>query len=169
MTPEELSDHTHNGMMNHALSSVAAIFEGDGWSPCDALRAANGLMEPAFRAWGELMDRVMADDKRIRELEAELAARDNMGNEVLRILREATGRRDFHSEMEAAEWAAKLLAEARLDSARLDAAERGKFSIRNNAMSDKWEVTTGDLHPAHRRSVSKKTLRAAIDAAMEGK
>lgn len=45
--------------------------------------------------------------RRIRELEAELAVRDNMGNEVLRILREATGKRDFHSEMEAAEWAAK--------------------------------------------------------------
>lgn len=72
MTPEELSDHTHNGMMNHALSSVAAIFEGDGWSPCDALHAANGLLEPAFRAWGELINRVMADDKRIRELEAEI-------------------------------------------------------------------------------------------------
>lgn len=49
---------------------------------------------------------------RIRELEAELAARDNCANEVLRILREATGKRDFHSEMEAAEWAAKALAEA---------------------------------------------------------
>ncbi len=56
---------------------------------------------------------------RIRELEAELQVRDNMGNEVLRILREATGKRDFHSEMEAAELAAKMLADARLDSARL--------------------------------------------------
>lgn len=50
--------------------------------------------------------------KRIRELEAELQVRDNSANEVLRILREATGKRDFHSEMEAVEWAAKLLAEA---------------------------------------------------------
>ncbi len=41
--------------------------------------------------------------KRIQQLEAELQVRDNMGNEVLRILREAMGRRDFHSEMEAAE------------------------------------------------------------------
>lgn len=52
-------------------------------------------------------------ESRIRELEAELAVRDNMGDEVLRILREATGKRDFHSEMEAAEWAAKMLADAR--------------------------------------------------------
>jgi hypothetical protein len=62
---------------------------------------------------------VIAMKRRIRELEAELQVRDNMGNEVLRILREATGKRDFHSEMEAAEWAAKMLAEARKDSARL--------------------------------------------------
>ena len=59
-----------------------------------------------------------AAQSRIRELEAELQVRDDMGNEVLRILREATGKRDFHSEMEAAEWAAKMLADARLDSAR---------------------------------------------------
>lgn len=61
---------------------------------------------------------VVAMKRRIRELEAELQVRDNMGNEVLRILREATGRRDFHSEMEAAEWAARMLADARLDAAR---------------------------------------------------
>lgn len=46
---------------------------------------------------------------RIRELEAELQVRDDMGDEVLRILREATGRRDFHSEMEAAQWAARMI------------------------------------------------------------
>lgn len=45
---------------------------------------------------------IKAAQQRIRELEAELAVRDNMGDEVLRILREATGKRDFHSEMEAA-------------------------------------------------------------------
>lgn len=54
---------------------------------------------------------IKAAQQRIRELEAELAVRDNMGDEVLRILREATGKRDFHSEMEAAEWAARMLAE----------------------------------------------------------
>jgi len=48
-------------------------------------------------------------EARIRELEAELDVRDDMGDEVLRILREATGRRDFHSEMEAAEYAAELI------------------------------------------------------------
>lgn len=54
---------------------------------------------------------------------------------------------------------------ARKDSERLDEAARGKYSIRYNAMNEQWEVTTGDLHPAHRRSTSRKTLRAAIDAA----
>lgn len=68
-----------------------------------------------------IMDRKQREMKaRIRELEAEIAVRDNIGNEVLRILREATGKRDFHSEMEAAEHAAKMLAEARQDGARLD-------------------------------------------------
>ena len=62
-------------------------------------------------------------NRRIRELEAELQVRDNMGDEVLRILREATGRRDFHSEMEAAEWAAKLLDEARRPWRQMTAAE----------------------------------------------
>lgn len=57
---------------------------------------------------------------RIRELEAELAVRDNSANEVLRILREATRKRDFHSEMEAAEHAAKMLAEARANLAKAD-------------------------------------------------
>ena len=57
---------------------------------------------------------------RTRELEAEIAVRDNMGDEVLRILREVTGKRGFHSEMEAAEWAARMLAEARRDGARLE-------------------------------------------------
>lgn len=53
--------------------------------------------------------------KRIQQLESELQVRDNSANEVLRILREATGKRDFHSEMEAAEWAAKMLAERKED------------------------------------------------------
>lgn len=66
-----------------------------------------------------IMDRKQRDmSRRIRELEAELQVRDNSANEVLRILREATGKRDFHSEMEAAQWAAKMLAEARKDAER---------------------------------------------------
>ncbi len=63
---------------------------------------------------------VVAMKRRIRELEAELQVRDNSANEVLRILREATGKRDCHSEMEAAEWAAKMLAEARIASFKAD-------------------------------------------------
>lgn len=131
MTLEELSDHTHNGMMNHALSSVAAIFEGDGWSPCDALKAANGLMEPAFRAWGELTERIIADDKRIRELETELA-------------------------------------EAREDSERLDAVQRGSWTIHYRSMNSRWELLTDHAHPAHRKTYTGKTARAAIDAARKG-
>jgi hypothetical protein len=56
-------------------------------------------------------------ESRIRELEAELAVRDNMGDKVLRILREATGKRGFHSEMEAAEAAAKEIEELRANGA----------------------------------------------------
>lgn len=173
MTPEELSQHTHDGMMKCALSSVAAIFEGDGWSPCDALRAANGLMEPAFRAWGELIERVMADDKRIRELEAEIAVRDNMGNEVLRILREATGRRDFHSEMEAAEWAAKMLAEARRDGARKQfLCEQGCYMAHDKDGETCWLIwpygKDGDGQP-ETQSGMYDLHNAAIDAAMEAK
>ena len=76
------------------------------------------------RLFNERGERLDAYRNRIRELEAELQVRDNCANEVLRILREATGKRDFHSEMEAAEHAAKMLAEARLDSARLKTALR---------------------------------------------
>lgn len=56
-----------------------------------------------------MADLKVAAERRILELEAELAVRDNMGNEVLRILREVTGKRDFHSEREAAEWAARMI------------------------------------------------------------
>jgi hypothetical protein len=73
MTPQELSDKTHNGMMNAALGSVAALFERDGWSPCDALKAANELLEPAFDAWNVLMTRVESDADRLAALERELA------------------------------------------------------------------------------------------------
>lgn len=66
---------------------------------------------------GPIEDLMESLRQRIRELDAEIAVRDNMGNEVLRILREATGKRDFHSEIEAAEWAAKLLAQARAKEA----------------------------------------------------
>ena len=61
------------------------------------------------------------------------------------------------------------LAEARKDGERLDEAARGQYSIRYNAMNEQWEVVTGDLHPAHRRSASRKTIRAAIDAARGAK
>jgi len=51
--------------------------------------------------------------KRVRELEAEVQVRDDSANETLRILREALPNRGFHSEMEAAEAAAKEIAELR--------------------------------------------------------
>lgn len=114
---------------------------------------------------------------RIRELEAEIAVRDNMGNEVLRILREATGRRDFHSEMEAAEWAAKLLAEARKDTARL------AFMLDIDSDQIRWSSVPWfdeamdhivSLQPKTRADwnakwleVVRKHIDAAIDAAMK--
>ena len=73
MTLEELSDHTHNGMMNHALHSVSALFEADGWGPCDSIKAANELLKPAWDAWSTLMERVTNDAARIAQLEAALA------------------------------------------------------------------------------------------------
>jgi hypothetical protein len=73
MTVEELSDHTHNGQMNRALHSVAALFEQDGWGPCDSIKAANELMKPAWDAWSTLMERVTKDTARITELQAALA------------------------------------------------------------------------------------------------
>lgn len=100
---------------------------------------------------------------RIRELEAELQVRDNMGDEVLRILREATGRRDFHSEMEAAEWAAKMLADARRDGARVEAWERmNRKGCRPGCEydPDRGFIGWGWKHDTY------KTWREAMDAAM---
>lgn len=137
---------------------------------------------------------------RIRELEAELQVRDNMGNEVLRILREATGKRDFHSEMEAAEWAARMLAEtlektdklvleaqhgekravdtvvdlrreladARLDSARLDWVE--SQCVFQMTVPQFWRNRNGKISFApfdEAKLVEADSVRAAIDAAME--
>lgn len=58
---------------------------------------------------GPIEDLMESLRQRIRELNAEIAVRDNMGDEVMRILREATGKRDFHSEMEAAKYAAEII------------------------------------------------------------
>jgi uncharacterized protein (DUF3084 family) len=92
------------------LSRVCMMADGnDTWDLSDNdTRALRHVLaeRDQFKQASEL------SDLRIRELESELAVRDNSANEVLRILREATGKRDFHSEMEAAEWAAKMLAEA---------------------------------------------------------
>jgi len=57
------------------------------------------------------------------------------------------------------------LAEARKDGERIGDAEKGQYSMRYNAMSERWEIVTGHIHPAHRKHVAKKTLRAALDAA----
>lgn len=118
---------------------------------------------------------LLARDRRIRELEAELQVRDNMGDEVLRLLREATGRRDFHSEMEAAEWAAKMLANARLDSARLDWLQEWMKFGRNDLLT-RYRVFDGKMyanriHPDDAMGAKaipgQDNIRAAIDAAMK--
>ena len=61
------------------------------------------------------------------------------------------------------------LAEAREDARRLTDAEKGQYSMRYNAMNERWEINTGELHPSHRRFVVKNTLRSAIDAARGAK
>ena len=119
--------------------------------------------------------------RRIRELEAELAVRDNMGNEVLRILREATGRRDFHSEMEAAAWAAKMLDDAveagreavelaRLDSARLDHVIDNFEDINFDGWYDHFDFNAVDAaedgNEAHRIE-HRKAWRKYLDAAIK--
>lgn len=75
----------------------------------------------------------------VERLEAGIQVRDNMGNEVLRILREATGRRDFHSEMEAADLTEYLLAEVQR---------------RKKALEVLFAMANAHRHEAHiRRSV----------------
>lgn len=145
------------------LSRVCLMAEGDStWSNLtknDMLALRYVLAERnEFKQSSEL------SALRIRELEAEIAVRDNMGNEVLRILREATGKRDFHSEMEAAEWAAKMLADVRLDSARLDwlmpvlSLADGDGDLRAVALAN--QVMRRAMDPTI-------SSRAAIDAAMK--
>lgn len=51
--------------------------------------------------------------KRVRELESEIEVRDNSANLVFDTLKAALPNRGFHSEMEAAEAAAKEIAELR--------------------------------------------------------
>lgn len=108
--------------------------------------------------------------RRIRALEAELAVRDNMGDEVLRILREATGKRDFYSEMEAAEWAAKMLADARLDSARLDHVIDNFEEVNFDGWYDHFDFnavdTSDDGNEAHRIE-HRKAWRKYLDAEMK--
>lgn len=58
------------------------------------------------------------------------------------------------------------LADVRLDSTRLDFAEKHRLDIRSNAMTGKVDVSTAELHPCHRRRFSHKSMRGAIDKAM---
>lgn len=99
--------------------------------------------------------------KRIRELEAELAVRDNILSYIIGTLVDATGRRGFHNEMEAADCAAKMLADARLDSARLDWLQhKGTTNIEAD-VQDRFGIDLdSDEYPKH------KNLRDAIDAEM---
>jgi uncharacterized protein YigA (DUF484 family) len=57
------------------------------------------------------------------------------------------------------------LAEAREDSERLDAVQRGSWTVHYRSMNSRWELLTDHAHPAHRKTYTGKTARAAIDAA----
>ena len=93
---------------------------------------SNGDYEVMHKAYGEALSRILA-------LEAELAVRDNCANEVLRILREATGKRDFHSEMEAAEYAAELI---RAGGWRpIAEAPEGAYITVGRCWFDEWETS----------------------------
>lgn len=133
------------------------------------LKAAAKRKKKAKRK-GPIEDLMESLRQRIRELNAEIAVRDNMGNEVLRILREATGKRDFHSEMEAAEWAAKMLAEARRDGARLDyilADIDGDCVIGDVSAEGFWDDMEAE-HIGDEREYL-RAWRRAIDSALEAK
>ena len=54
------------------------------------------------------------------------------------------------------------------DSARLDAIQRGNWTVHYRSMHSRWEVLTDHAHPAHRKTYTGKTARAAIDAARKG-
>lgn len=60
-----------------------------------------------------------------------------------------------------------MVRELEKDRARLDFAEKYRLDIRSNAMTGKVDVSTAEFHPCHRRLFSHKTLRGAIDKAME--
>ena len=60
------------------------------------------------------------------------------------------------------------LAAAKEDSARLDAIQRGNWTVHYRSMHSRWEVLTDHAHPAHRKTYTGKTARAAIDAARKG-
>lgn len=60
------------------------------------------------------------------------------------------------------------LAEVREDRARLEAVQRGNWTVHYRSMHSRWEVMTDHAHPAHRKTYTGKTARAAIDAAREG-
>lgn len=60
------------------------------------------------------------------------------------------------------------LAEARKDSARLDAVQRENWTVHYCSMLSRWELLIDHAHPAHRKTYIGKTARAAIDAERKG-
>lgn len=129
------------------------------------LRAAARKGRKKAKHKGSIENLISSLRDQIRQLKAELAVRDNMGNDVLRILREATGKRDFHSEMEAAEWAAKMLADARLDSARLDFSIDNFELINIDGWSDYADFSAIDLGPEEKeKDEIRKAWRKYLDA-----
>jgi chromosome segregation ATPase len=60
------------------------------------------------------------------------------------------------------------LAEAREDRERLEAVQRHNWTVHYRSMHSRWEVLTDHAHPAHRKTYTGKTARAAIDAARKG-
>lgn len=132
----------------------------------EALEKTDKLVLEAQRGEKVAVDKLVDLRRELVDARAELQVRDDMGDEVLRILREATGKRDFHSEMEAAEHAAKLLAEARRDGARLDCVlrfmnDQRQFWLFLYLHKTKLQTTRGDA--------DLDEWRKWIDAAMEGK
>lgn len=61
MRPEALADNTH-AMMNAAVGNVSALLQPM-YSPCDALKEAEQLMQPAWDAWSILVTRLAARSK----------------------------------------------------------------------------------------------------------
>jgi protein required for attachment to host cells len=101
------------------------------------LSTANAKCAAALKnAYPALAAELREARKRVRELEAEIEVRDNSANLVFDTLKAALPNRGFHSEMKAAEAAAKEIAELRAKNAAKESWVRAWVQYANSGKSD---------------------------------